>query len=109
MPAAKKITWSLIEVKASELKPNPKNPKKRDEKGFARLQKSLARFGKVFDGIANKDLSLIDGHSRLTVNEDELVKVFVPSRQLSPTEYSQMNAVFDIAKAGEPDLQILEE
>lgn len=56
---AKAITWQLKEVKASDLKPNPKNPKKRDKDGFLRLQKSLGKFGHVFDGIANKDLSVV--------------------------------------------------
>lgn len=107
---SKEIKWSLVEVLASDLKPNPKNPKVRDKKGFERLQKSLERFGHVFDGIANKDMSLIDGHSRLELAEpNSKLRVFVPSRQLSEKEYLEMNAIFDLAKAGEIDLQILEE
>jgi DNA modification methylase len=105
----KPITWSLVEMKASDLKPNPNNPKKRDDKGFERLKKSLSKFGKVFDGIVNKDMSLIDDHSRLEINGTDKVKVFVPSRLLTEKEYKEMNAVFDIAKAGESDIQILEE
>lgn len=104
-----KITWSLKEVRASELKPNPNNPKQRDARGFKRLQKSLNKFGKVYDGIANADLSIIDGHSRFELNSDDIVRVFVPSRQLDEKEYNEMNAIFDIAKAGETDQQILEE
>lgn len=107
---SKEIKWSLVEVLASDLKANPKNPKKRDQNGFLRLQKSLAKFGHVFDGIANKDMSLIDGHSRLELAEpNSKLRVFVPSRQLSEKEYLEMNAIFDLAKAGEIDLQILEE
>jgi hypothetical protein len=104
-----KIVWTLTEVKASDLKPNPNNPKIRDAKGFKRLQKSLSKFGKVYDGIANKDMSLIDGHSRLDLNTDDLVKVFIPSRQLDENEYKEMNAIFDIAKAGDTDQQMIEE
>ena len=72
---ASKITWNLIEVKTDQLKPNPNNPKLRDKKGFARLKKSLDKFGKVFDGLANKDLTLIDGHSRLEINENKTVNI----------------------------------
>jgi len=99
----KKTTWSLVEVEASEIKPNPDNPKIRNDKGLRRLQKSLKKFGKVYDGICNKDFTLIDGHSRLELNETGKVKVFVPSRQLTPEEYKEMNFIFDVAKAGEPD------
>lgn len=107
---AKKITWSLIEVKASEIRPNPNNPKYRDDKGFSRLQKSLKKFGTVFDGIINKDYTLIDGHSRLELSDtDSILRVFIPSRKLSEQEYSEMNAIFDLAKAGEIDHSILEE
>lgn len=112
MAKAKKtdpITWTLRELKASDLKPNPNNPKTISRKGISRLAKSLSKFGKVYDGIANADLSVIDGHSRLTLNQDELVRYFVPSRQLSEAEYKEFNAVFDIAKAGETDMQIIEE
>jgi hypothetical protein len=107
---SKKITWELVEVKASEIKTNPKNPKKRNEKGFKRLQKSLEKFGKVFDGIINTDMTLIDGHSRLEVSgRDEILRMFKPSRKLTQKEYSEMNAIFDMAKAGDIDEQILEE
>lgn len=103
----KKIEWTLIEVKASELKPNEHNPKVRNEKGFERLQKSMEKFGTVFHGIVNKDLSIIDGHSRLeTCSPDDVLKVFAPSRQLSKREYDEFNAVYDQAKAGDFDLNI---
>jgi len=104
------ITWSLRKVKASELKPNAKNPKKRDDAGFERLKKSLEKFGRVFDGIANADYSVIDGHSRLELsNPDDDLLFFFPSRKLSKKEYVEMNAVFDMAKAGETDMMIIEE
>lgn len=107
MPA--KIKWKLIEIRAGDLKPNPDNPKKRDEKGFGRLQKALAKFGKVFTAICNKDLTIIDGHSRTELTDpDEIVMVFVPSRQLTPKEYKEMNAVYDLSRAGDIDMQILE-
>ena len=104
------IKWTLVEVKASELKPNPKNPKKRNSKGFNRLQKSLEKFGRVFDGIINSDMTLIDGHSRYELAKpDQILRVFKPSRKLTVKEYSEMNAIYDMAKAGDIDEQILEE
>jgi len=102
------IKWTLKQVPAKDIKPNPDNPKVRDDKGFKRLQKSLSKFGKVFDGICNADLTLIDGHSRFELNKSEVLNVFVPSRQLTPDEYRQMNAMFDVAKAGDIDWGIIE-
>lgn len=107
---AVKIKWTLTEVKAGDLKPNPDNPKIRDEKGMRRLRKLVAKYGMVFDGIVNKDLSIIDGHSRSELSKaGDTVSVFVPSRQLKPDEYKEMNALFDMARAGKIDMQILEE
>ncbi len=103
------ITWSLKQVNASEVKPNPNNPKKQNAKGLSRLKKSLKKFGTVFDGICNADLTLIDGHSRLQESGSQILKVFVPSRQLTEKEYLEMNAIFDAAKAGDLDNAILEE
>lgn len=107
---SKEIKWTLVEVKASTLKRNPNNPKKRDEKGFNRLKKSLEKYGRVFDGIINTDNSIIDGHSRLeTAKPDQVLHVFKPSRKLTVKEYKEMNAIFDMAKAGNIDEQILED
>lgn len=106
---AKKIKWTLLPVRAGDLKPNPHNPKKRDDAGFAKLKRSVERFGLVFSGIVNKDLAYIDGHSRNELSgPDAMVNVFVPSRQLTEKECMEMNAIYDIARAGEVDLQILE-
>lgn len=106
----KPIQWTLIQVNPNQLKPNPNNPKKRNEAGFKRLQKSLEKFGRVFDGIVNSDMTIIDGHSRLeTAKEGEKLRVFKPSRKLSVSEYKEMNAIFDLSKAGDIDTQILED
>lgn len=102
------ITWKLVDVKASDLIPNPDNPKKRNQKGFERLKKSLGKFGRVFDGIANSDLSLIDGHSRLELSDqDQILKIFMPSRKLTKKEVSEMNAFYDVAVAGETDFEMI--
>lgn len=100
--------WTLVEVKKSEVLLNPNNPKVRDQNGFKRLQLSLKRFGRIFDGIANKDLSLIDGHSRIeALRPSSKIRLFVPSRQLTPTEYIELYTMFDVALAGKPDMKMV--
>lgn len=107
---SQKIEWKLIEVRAGDLKPNPNNPKKRDEVGMRRLRKLVDKYGLVFSGIVNKDLQIIDGHSRSELSKpDEMVMVFIPDRQLKPDEYKEVNALFDMARAGTIDMQMLEE
>lgn len=103
------ITWKPITVKVKDLGRNIDNPKTKDEKGYTQLKKMVKKFGMVYGGIVNKDLSLIDGHSRTEMlNDDQSVVVFQPSRQLTPAEYKEMNAMYDIAKAGKTDLLLLE-
>lgn len=106
---AKKIKWQLTPVRAGDLRPNPDNPKKRDEVGMRRLRKLTDKYGLVFSGIANKDLQIIDGHSRNELaNPDDTVHVFIPDRLLKPEEYKEINALYDMARAGTVDMQILE-
>lgn len=102
------MKWTLKEVDVSWIKPNPKNPKQRNDKGMNRLRKSLEKFGNVFDGICNADGALIDGHSRLELNTTGKAMVFVPDRQLSEKETTEMNGIFDIARAGDIDFSQLE-
>jgi len=109
MGTAKKIKWSFTEVKAGDLIQNPDNPKKRDEAGMRRLRKLTEKYGIVFSGIVNKDMMIIDGHSRNELSEpNEKVWVFMPDRLLKPDEYKEMNALYDMARAGTIDMQILE-
>ena len=106
---SKKITWSLVEIDKSLIKPNPNNPKIQNEKGRRRLQKLTEKYGRIFDGIINKDYSLIDGHSRLEMEPTGIGKYFMPSRQLSKEDYQELNALFDLAQAGDIDQMIMEE
>lgn len=109
MSDKEEIKWSLVEVDAKDVKVNPDNPKERNENGMNRLKKSLSKFGIVYDGICNKDLTFIDGHSRFELNEKGTLRVFVPSRQLDEDEYKEMNAIFDSAKAGDLDIEFVKE
>lgn len=103
------IKWQLVEVDKSKIKRNPNNPKIRDRKGYARLQKLREKYGTIFDGIVNADYSLIDGHARLEQEPEGIGNYFIPSRQLAEEDYKELNALFDLAKAGDIDEQIIEE
>lgn len=62
--------------------------------------------------IVNADMEIIDGHSRKKDLEAQGVLevwVSVPSRQLTKKEYDEFNALYDIAKAGTPDMPMMEE
>jgi ParB-like chromosome segregation protein Spo0J len=99
-------------VQLSELKENPQNPKIITELGKKRLNKSLSKFGLAGTIIVNQDMSIIDGHSRKTDLEEQGVEevwVSVPSRPLTEKEYKEFNAIIDIAKAGQPNMVIVEE
>lgn len=109
---AKELIWQPQKVKVADLKENPNNPKILNEKGKARLQKSLGKFGLAGTIICNKDLSIIDGHSRKKdLEENNVVEVWVsvPNRQLTKKEYDEFNAIIDLAKAGDPDMVMIEE
>jgi len=108
----KQITWEPKKVKVADLRENPNNPKIINEQGKKRLQKSLAKFGLAGTIVVNKDLAIIDGHSRkkdLLEQGIQEVWVSVPSRQLTDKEYREFNAVFDVAKASDPDYIMMEE
>lgn len=105
----KKITWKLIEIDKSNIRPNPNNPKIRNEQGYDKLSKITAKFGVIFDGIINADYSLIDGHSRLEMYPDGIGRYWVPDQQISPDDEKELNALFDVARAGDPDMFMIEQ
>lgn len=104
-----KITWKLVEVDKAKIRPNASNPKLRNEKGYNQLQKITAKFGTIYDGILNKDFSLIDGHSRLEQNPEGKGFYFMPDKQLNESDEKELNALFDLARAGDPDLFMIEQ
>lgn len=109
-PAADQpITWKLVEIDKTLIRPNANNPKIRKEKGFEMLSRVSKKFGIIFDGIVNFDNSLIDGHSRLEMYPEGMGNYFRPSRQLTSTEETELNALYDLAKAGDPDLFMIEQ
>lgn len=109
MAKSQKITWSLQEVDKTKIRLNENNPKIKDPKGMKRLEKLAAKYNIIFDGILNADFSMIDGHSRFELNPDGKGHYFIPSRYLNEKEYKELNALFDLAKAGNPDMLMIEE
>ncbi len=106
------ITWEPRKMQLDELKENPGNPKIVNEVGKKRLHKSLEKFGLAGTIVVNADCMIIDGHSRksdLKAKGITEVWVSMPSRMLTEKEYKEFNAIFDLAKAGDPDLLIIEE
>jgi hypothetical protein len=106
------ITWEPKLVNLSELKVNPQNPKIINDIGKKRLNKSLNKWGLAGTLLANLDMTLIDGHSRkkdLEAQGIEKVWVSFPSKLLTDEDYKVMNALFDVARAGEPDMMIIED
>jgi len=106
------IQWEPRKMKLEDLKENPDNPKIITDLGKKRLHKSLSKFGLAGTIVVNADGMIIDGHSRkidLMSEGVEEVWVSFPSRQLTETEYKEFNAIFDLAKAGDPDMLIIEE
>ena len=106
------IKWKPIFAEVSKLKATPINPKIKSEIGVRRLKKSVEKFGLAGTIICNRDLTIIDGNSRL----EEIIKtgvkkvwVSVPDKQLSETEFKQFNALHDLAVAGESDMVLIEE
>ena len=98
--APEAIKWKLIEIDKSKIRPNPNNPKVRNQKGYEMLNKITKKFGVIFDGILNADYSLIDGHSRLEMYPTGTGRYWIPDKQISEADEKELNALFDVARAG---------
>ena len=103
----KTITWKPTTVLVSKMKPGPNQFKIKTEIGKERLRESMKRFGNAGALVLNKDLTIIDGHSRYEeAKRNKVISVvaLVPDRQLTPKEYTEMNAIYDYASAGGIDM-----
>ena len=107
----KQITWTPRLVNVSEIKPTEKNYKIKTKLGVERLRESLKSFGMAGTTVVNTDMMLIDGNSRLEEaieRGEKKMWVSMPDRKLSASEFSEMSAMFDFAKAGEVDMERIE-
>lgn len=107
----KTIEWRSKFVAVTQIKPTPVNYKIRTALGFERLKTSLAKFGLAGTVVCNTDLTLIDGNSRLEQCKEKGIKqiqVSIPNRKLTPQEFKEMSAMYDMAKAGDVDTERIE-
>lgn len=109
----KQIKWKAIEVEISKIKPTPNNFKLKTEDGTARFKTSVGNYGLAGAVVLNSDFTLIDGNTRVEkAKELGMKKIWasMPDRKLSPKEFTEFAAMYDMARAGEVDvLRIKEE
>jgi hypothetical protein len=106
-----KIVWKSVVVSIKDILPTPKNYKIKTELGRERLHTSLKKFGLASNVVVNaKDKKgkyvLIDGNSRYLEEKEKgarTMAVSIPNRPLTQKEFTEMSAMFDFAKAGEVD------
>lgn len=109
----KQITWKTIQVEISKIKPTRNNFKLQTEDGTARFKTSVDSYGLAGAVIINTDYELIDGNNRLKKAielKHKKIAASIPNRKLTPKEFSEFSAMYDMARAGEVDvLRIKEE
>lgn len=109
----KLIKWKTIQVEVSKIKPTPNNFKLKTEDGTARFNTSIAKYGLAGAVILNADYTLIDGNTRWEKAKElkqKKIDASMPDRKLTPKEFNEFSALYDLARAGEVDtLRIMEE
>jgi len=113
------IQWISKEVLVSSIAPTPGNYKIKTDMGKARFLASIKSFGRAGTVVCNyvgkfgdiTKLVLIDGNSRLEQakdNRETKIWASLPSRLLTASEFKEMSAIFDLAKAGDVDMNRIE-
>ena len=85
------LEWRTEQRKLSDLKPADVNPREASARAVKDLRKSLNKFGLAAPLIINTDNTIIGGHLRTSILEEEYVDVRVPSRELSKEEVRELN------------------
>ncbi|NGX36882.1 MAG: hypothetical protein K1000chlam2_00027 [Chlamydiae bacterium] len=88
------MKWRLETRKLSDLKPNPKNPRKMSKKDADHLEKSIEKFGLCEPIVITQEGLIIGGHQRVKTMEKmghEETEVYVPDEPLSPEETDELN------------------
>lgn len=104
---SKIITWKNIQVEVSKIKPTPNNFKLKTEDGTARFKTSVKDYGLAGSVILNADFTLIDGNTRVEEAKERGIKkvwASMPDRKLTPKEFNEFSAMYDMARAGEVDV-----
>lgn len=108
----KQIVWKAVAVEVSKIKPTPNNFKLKTEDGAARFKTSVERYGLAGSVVLNTDFTLIDGNTRWEkAKEMGLKKIWatMPDRKLTPKEFVEFSAMYDVARAGEVDMLRIKE
>lgn len=114
------IKWKSMEVLTKNIQPTEKNYKIKTDLGMDRFRQSVNSFGMAGNVICNwvkqvgdtTALMLIDGNTRLQdalEKKENKIWVSVPDRKLSPAEFKEFSAMFDFAKAGEVDMERIQQ
>lgn len=107
------ITWSNAVVRTDRILKTPNNFKLVTEDGSARFNTSLNDYGKAGTVILNYHPTkkgyyfIVDGNSRhedAVEQGEETMNASIPSRALTPKEYEEFSAMYDMARKGEVDL-----
>lgn len=104
------MKWNLKKIKVSDLKENPKNPRKLTVKGLNDLEKSIKKFGVAEPLVVNTDLMLCGGHGRKKILERlniTEVDCYLPEKKLSQKEFNELGIRLNKNIAGEFDFDIL--
>lgn len=105
-----KSKWEIKNIKVSDIKENPKNPRKLTEKGLKDLETSISKFGNAEPPVLNKDLSLIGGHGRKKILERlniSEVECYVSEKQLTEKQADELGIRLNKNIAGVFDLSSL--
>jgi len=108
----KTILWKVIQVEVSKIKPTPNNFKLQTEDGTARFNTSVDNYGLAGAVILNTDFTLIDGNNRVEKAKQLKIKKIdasMPNRKLTPKEFKEFAAMYDMARAGEVDILRIKE
>lgn len=108
----KPITWTSILKPITWVKPTPVNFKIKNALGFERFKTSVKNFGRAGNVVCNTDGVLIDGNSRWEDAKDKKEKRIwcsIPSRKLTQKQFDEMSSLFDFAKAGDVDIEKIEQ
>ena len=105
---ADKITWTTEQRKLGDLKAWEKNPRQLSDHDAKNIKQSMETFGLADPLIVNTDNTIIGGHMRKRVigDNDRVVDVRVPSRQLTDREVEELNIRLN-RNSGEFDFDIL--
>lgn len=104
------MKYTLKKIKVSELKENPKNPRRLTEKGLKDLEQSIKKFGIAEPIICNKDLMICGGHGRKKILERlNILEVdcYISEKQMSEKDFNELGVRLNKNIAGEFDFDKL--